>query len=143
MNEIDVALKRAIGDMSPGACFGSFKEVAPECLKCHIRRWCKPSTARMKSGQVSVPDNTAAVTELPDVDPLQHLLETLSAKYTMTVGTRGGIKVHYFKDGEASKVMVAVSKDSGKVNVRTASDNLVVTLVSAEQVEKMLSLLGV
>ena len=141
-NDIFEGIRKAIGNMDEGACFGNFEDL-PDCHDCGIGRWCEPATLRIHSGQVNLPSE-ASSPDLSDVDPFEYLLDTLKGKYTMTVGTKGGVKTHYFKEGDEARLMVAVSKSSGAMLFRTQATKMEVhSLKSVGQVEEILAVLEI
>ena len=127
-------------NLKMGKCYPNHDPDAPECGICLIEGKCEVETKRIIEMQKK--EDVAEVDE--SAGPMEYLIGILRGKrgYKTTVEDGDKTTIHYFRKGGVSVLMVAVSKSSGRIQMKSKKGQKVMdALKSREQVDELMSAL--
>jgi len=138
-----IEMKKVMGKMKEGLCWGYFSPTSKECGKCFITSKCDEATKKRQSGEAANgPPEPVAIEKIepiPDTDPLEYLLKALEGKYDRATQTNDQATADYFKREGKTRVLVVVLKNGKKVKVKWSKGELILdSITSIEHAEQIL-----
>jgi hypothetical protein len=132
-----------IGEMEPGACWGTWSVSDIACSKCVINKRCEEYTKSKNSGE-SEGKGEEFVAEssedaVPEISPMEFLIQTLCDKYEYTTKENSTARGDYFKRNGKIAIEIITSKRNGKVKINsTKGVKLVDKINSVAEAESIL-----
>jgi hypothetical protein len=124
-------------------CFADWDATDASCKGCAITKDCERATGRQKNGtpppQEPPEQQGQETVEEPEVNPLDYLLDSLGGKYDRQDRIGDKATGYYFEEDSRTKVLVTVSKESGRVRVQAKGyERIFDSIESVEAAEEIL-----